>query len=689
MYKTYALLFLPVLFLLSNNNKLNGQSFEFNNYTYLKSTGTIPAGLLTSAYKKYQEEFPLKTLSDKKKEALKKKNFYLKSNYALNSILESGRVSFGDEITTYVNKVANEVLKAYPEVRKDIQIFVLKSSSVNSISTSQGYIFVNIGLIAKLKSEAELAFVIAHEVAHYKDEHAFNSYIENIDLDEGKGKYNNLSFDDKVDLLFMNSREIELKADSVGTEIFLKSSYNPNAITDALNNLHFNYLPFEELPFDKTFFNYENFSLPNTYFLDSVKSISRVEDYKDINHTHPNIFKRKQKVKELIDRNNQQVLGNYLVSELEFNRVKNLARFESIRLDLLRKCYGDVIYNSYVMLKQYPNNQFLKISIAKALYGLALYKNIEEFQKVAKSYIRVEGESQQVHSMVKQLNKKQLNSLALSYTKQMLKDYPDDKVLKKIEIQLIEELVIKNKLTINDYKNYYSNTKKSTELASNTGVNFYFDAISEVDINSKELNDIFENAKVKADSLKRIENMTISEQEALDKKNLKLAKKYGVDRNIKKVQIVDPFVSFYPMEKERDFKYSEEGEGILIAAIKKFAEEYSKPIVVLNSIDLKPSAVEEYNKISLYKEMINDILYNDNKIELLPLGVPISQLNAEKGNLISRIGVLSDYNSGLLINIMVDLDNLDIIYTKSANISKTLKERSLVNEFKDSFQLFK
>ncbi|MGE0088571.1 MAG: M48 family metalloprotease [Bacteroidales bacterium] len=676
MFLRISILF-SLLFFSIYNNTTRAQIVDLNNYTYLKSEGTIPSGLLTSAYKKYQEEFPLKTISDKRRLALKKKGFYLKSNYALNSILESGRVVFGDELTLYVNKVADEVLKNFPEIRKDLKFYVLKSSSVNSISTSQGYIFINVGLLAKLRNEAELAFVISHEVAHYKDEHALNSYIDNIDLEKGKGKYNNLSFDDKIDLMFMNSRETELKADSVGATIFLTSNYNSNSAIEALDLLHYNYLPFEEVKFDKTFFNTNQFVIPNSFFLDSLKKISAIEDYRDVNHTHPNISKRKQKVKEVIGQPNNKKY--YLVSENDFQRIRNIARFETVRLDLLRKSYGDVIYNSYVLLQQYPNNPFLKISIAKALYGLTLYKNIEEFQKVAKSYIRVEGESQQIHSLIKQLNKKQLNCLALSYTKRMLKEYPNDKVLNKIESQLIEELVVKNNLSIKDFKNYYAEGRN----------NFYFAAIPENELNNKTLLDIFEKAKIKADSLKRVEEMSVSAREKLERNNLKQAKKYGINRNINEVQIIDPFVSFYPMDKERDFQNSEKNEMVLISAINRFATEYNKPVKTLNSIDLKNSAIDEYNKISLYKEMIDDIFYNDNEIDMLPLGVPISQLDNNKGNLISRIGVFSDKDSGLLICIMVDLDNLDIAYSKSANIFKSLSERTLVQEFKDSFQVFK
>jgi len=659
------------------------QNTNFDSYTFLSSRGPIPKGLLTTAYSKYQEEFPIKTVSDQRRMALKKKNFYLKSNYALNTVLESGRVVFGDEITTYINKVADEVLKNYPELRNELQFYTLKSSSVNAFSTNQGYIFINVGLIAKMRSEAELAYIIAHEVAHFKDEHALNSYIDNIDLTKGRGKYRNLVFDDRIDQMFKNSREIELKADSVGARIFLTSHYGTSAIVGALDMLHYSYLPYEEIPFDKSFFNTNSFIIPTSFFLDSVKIISSEENYKDLEQTHPNIFKRKQKVNDILAKSPNNSKELYIVSETEFKKVKELARFEQIRLDLMRKSYGDVIFNSYVMLKQFPNNQFLKVSIAKALYGLSLYKNIEEMQKVAKSYIRVEGQSQQVHSMLKQMNKKQLNSLALCYTKRVLKDYPNDKILLKIEKQLLEELVIKNKLALKDYKAYYSNNSKPA------ATNFFFAALPESELNSKELATLFSKAKNTADSLQRIEDMTVSEKEAFLKKNLKQVKKYGVNRKIDRIQVIDPYVSYYPLENERDYVTSDEKEATLLTAIGIFAQEYKKPISVLKSINLKSNETEDYNRISIYKEMVDDIFYNDRKIDLLPLGVPLSVIEKEKGSIISRMCVIFDKDESKLYNIMVDLNNLDIVFSKSANLSLTLRERSLVKEFEDTFQIFK
>jgi predicted Zn-dependent protease len=53
---------------------------------------------------------------------------------------------------------------------------VLQSKSVNAVSGPGGYVFVSEGLLAQLDNEAQLAGVLAHEIAHITGKHAVNEY---------------------------------------------------------------------------------------------------------------------------------------------------------------------------------------------------------------------------------------------------------------------------------------------------------------------------------------------------------------------------------------------------------------------------------------------------------------------------------------------------------------------------------
>jgi predicted Zn-dependent protease len=53
---------------------------------------------------------------------------------------------------------------------------VLQSEGVNAVSGPGGYVFVTEGLLARLDNEAQLAGVLAHEIAHITGKHALHEY---------------------------------------------------------------------------------------------------------------------------------------------------------------------------------------------------------------------------------------------------------------------------------------------------------------------------------------------------------------------------------------------------------------------------------------------------------------------------------------------------------------------------------
>jgi predicted Zn-dependent protease len=55
---------------------------------------------------------------------------------------------------------------------------VLQSEGVNAVSGPGGYVFVSEGLLARLDNEAQLAGVLAHEIAHITGKHALHEYQE-------------------------------------------------------------------------------------------------------------------------------------------------------------------------------------------------------------------------------------------------------------------------------------------------------------------------------------------------------------------------------------------------------------------------------------------------------------------------------------------------------------------------------
>ena len=140
-------------------------------YIPLKSTGTLPEEFLKTARSLSEDD--IKTIGYGT-DRVAKQQFTISSNYFLRDLLLSGDVLINDPLGIYVNKVADELLKNDPELRKQIHIYVTKSPHVNAHAFDKGFIFINAGLLAQLENEAQLAYVISHEITHVVKKHSVN-----------------------------------------------------------------------------------------------------------------------------------------------------------------------------------------------------------------------------------------------------------------------------------------------------------------------------------------------------------------------------------------------------------------------------------------------------------------------------------------------------------------------------------
>ena len=117
------------------------------NFEPLKSSGTLPDVFTQNIRNVIKEEIAqLDKQEDKDK--LIKKTYLTETNYEIEKIVKSGNALVNDEITSYLNKVVDVILKNNPTLRNELHIYTLKSPIVNAYSYDNGYVFIDIGLIA-------------------------------------------------------------------------------------------------------------------------------------------------------------------------------------------------------------------------------------------------------------------------------------------------------------------------------------------------------------------------------------------------------------------------------------------------------------------------------------------------------------------------------------------------------------
>ncbi len=450
-----------------------------SDYIPLKSSGDLPEEFLKTARALSQED--LKTIGYGT-DRIAKEQFIISSNYYLRDLLLSGDVLINDALGNYVNKVADELLKNDPELRKQIHVYVTKSPDVNAHAFDKGFIFINAGLLAQLENEAQLAYVLSHEITHVVKKHSVNQYLENIKLDRGTSNYETGSYEARNIAKYRFSKDNESEADVEGLVRIKGSGYSIKALNGAFDVLQYSYLPFELVEFKKSFFEDEFLILPDTFYLKKTSEIKSNDDYDDSKSTHPNIRKRRGAVEADLIVADESSRKKYIVSEEEFKKVREIARFESCRLYLIDRDYINAIYAAYILLEKYPENVYLKKIVAKSLYNIAISKSggsrykskylssdANNARLSSKSYSipdfeKIEGASQRVYYLLDNLDSKELNTIALSYTYKAYKKNPNDLVLSILSDSLFSEMVNSNQLYLNDF----AKSSKAQLLAMDT-----------------------------------------------------------------------------------------------------------------------------------------------------------------------------------------------------------------------------
>lgn len=419
----------------------------------ISSDGIIPDDLYKTSIEKYTDRWSEFQVENEKRRAKKNKEEFWQSQFQqIDRMVQSGRFVFGDPITNYYNAIADTLLQDFPELRKEIRIFTFKSPSVNAFCLADGVIGINVGLMAHVGSEAEIAFVIAHEISHYTEQHGFEQFKEIKSLDQSRTWRNSLHPIKKYDLIVSRGREQEFEADELGVELYLKSRYHPQAIDKALTTLFESFVPYGREEVGRDFLSTDEFTLPSIYFKEKLKPIGNQENYFDQTHNHPNIFKRRTALMTHIKATDSLGKSFFIQEKSKFFELREFARFEALREKLLYGRYGSALYDIYVLQKNYPNNTFLKFAKVKALYSLSNFKSVDEISEVVASTSLIEGPSLQVFYILKRLSKEQLVSIALHHTLKLQEEFPKAAMLEEFSSHLTRIMRVSCELEVEDFK---------------------------------------------------------------------------------------------------------------------------------------------------------------------------------------------------------------------------------------------
>lgn len=379
---------------------------DFNAYKTLLPQGPVPKDFTEQTSSKVATEVTTVTGKNVRQKKMKK-NFVLESTFSLDDFLASGSVMFNDEVSLYLDLVLQEILGPYPDLKKKIRVYAVKSSSVNAFTTNNGLIFVNLGLLARLENEAQLAFILSHEVIHYQKKHVINSYVTNFEIEKSRD-YRKLSVSEKGFAKSTYSKELETEADLDGSLIFNKSAYSKDSIDKVFDVLKLADFPLFWGHFQKDFFESGKYIFPDSLTLKEVKAHEIDEDYDDSRSSHPNIKKRREVVRNKLKDSKE---GDYYkVSESRFNLTRKIARFELCRQLLLEHRYIESLALALSLQADDKQSSYLRETIAKAYYGMAIQHLDDELKLNDNQQV---GEISRVSAFVQRQTSYELAVLAL------------------------------------------------------------------------------------------------------------------------------------------------------------------------------------------------------------------------------------------------------------------------------------
>lgn len=450
----------------------------------VQSKGTLPEDILIRKSEKIKSAIE-ENASKKDKKRKKRAEFAAGSANSIHELLLSGDVLYNDMYSVYLNKIKDELLSQDEELRKKITVYAVKKSVPNAFTFNDGKVFFNIGLLSYLNSEAEIAFILAHEISHYTQKHSIKTFEKATDI-LPKGYTKN-----KNDIFAINqfSQEQEKEADSKGLELFIKSKYRRTGALSMFEALERTEFPLMDYKFPRELISNSRLFFNSKFELDSIipyelatdsmvlkleKKVKAEEDR--LKEMAENKTKKKEKTKtrtsvltksktsesddDSEDNNDddepflfetthpesplrRKILSTKMNSEgvdtsigddfitsteEEFFELKRNAIIESIRNQIINHQYEEASYYSAGLLLIDSNDLYFKKLFAKSFGSMALFST-KEWRNVHTKFNKTKGYySDYLYMMYNMYNtdKALLITTALNYCYIQHKQYPKD-----------------------------------------------------------------------------------------------------------------------------------------------------------------------------------------------------------------------------------------------------------------------
>ena len=334
----------------------------------------------------------------------------------------------------YLQQVVTKIIKANPVLIADeLRIFFTRDWWPNAYSMGDGSIAINAGLVIHMHNEAELAFVLCHELAHYYRAHTLQSVDNYVSVTNSPAFQNRLKELSKqqygvnkeleklsLNLIFNSrhhSRSKETEADLQAFSFFKNTGYNANGIVSLLQLLDTvdratvfpklnvqTILNFEGYPFKKKWIQEESAIFAKIQTQTADDKAKEVDSFK----THPDCVVRIATLKDSVSSHNAG--KNFLVDENYFQKLKEELLLEMIEHTYQSDNLSRNLYYNLQLLQQQKQSNLAAYFIVRDL------NKLYEQQKKHKAGLLVDTENkfyaEDYNQLLRLLNRIRLDELA-------------------------------------------------------------------------------------------------------------------------------------------------------------------------------------------------------------------------------------------------------------------------------------
>jgi hypothetical protein len=281
------------------------------------------------------------------------KNYYVNSNTEYENMPEA---------VAYLEKI---ISKLEFEKQLNLQIRIIRDPSINACAFEDGTIYVNIGLLAKYKTEAQIAAILGHEFGHILKQHAYNSYATKKEY--FKSTYyspytpHSSLLGTVIKTKQLSSRLIsqEEESDEIATQALIKSNYNSMALSQC-----FNLFSALDLKYRSSIDGYDGSSL---LYL----------------RTHPSSDKRKAKALQITNNSGK----NFLIDSVYFFKLKQQAIDESINLLFENQDFEECLEMAFVEHLKKPNDPYYLFYLTECIRrSMAYDKDYHAYAFITSNY---------------------------------------------------------------------------------------------------------------------------------------------------------------------------------------------------------------------------------------------------------------------------------------------------------------